>query len=159
MQMRMIDGCPCPADIAPYVYRVLRKAGQTATSIYRGEEAKVLLHKHGKRTQAEIFASSKPGIANAPGQSSHELRSDGRAKAGPVGRHLESWEIGVDSGQNTKADHDAIEKAARYYGWVVDHPYKAGIEQHHWHFLHRPRPRNPLQRSRIIAIRARLPRK
>lgn len=159
MQMRMIDGCPCPADIAPYVYRVLRKAGQTATSIYRGEEAKALLHRHGKHTQAEIFASSKPGVANPAGRSMHELRSDGSAKVGPIGRHLESWEVGVDSGRNTQYDRDAIEKAARYYGWEAYHPYANGVELHHWGFKRRPHPRNPLQRSRIVAIRARLPRK
>lgn len=158
MKFRVIDGSPCPASVAPYVYLVLRQAGQTASSIYRGEDAKALLHRHGKHTQAEIHATM-PAISNPAGRSMHELRSDGAAKAGPIGRPLEQWEVGIDSGGNDTASKAAIERAAAHFGWQAYHPYARGVEGHHWGFLRQPRPRGLKQRAQIIAIRARLPRK
>jgi hypothetical protein len=158
MRFRVIDGCPCPASIAPYVYLVLRRTGRSASSIYRGEDARAILHRHGHKTQREIFDTSPPGVANPPGQSMHELRSDGRAKTGPVGRHLEEWEIGVDSGTNSSHDKRAINAAAAHYGWTTYHPYRAGVEGHHWGFRHQPKPHGLKQRAQIIALRARLPR-
>jgi len=157
MRFRLIDGCPCPESIAPYVYVVLREAGQSANSIYRGEDAAALLHRHGKHTQAEIYATYPPGVANPPGRSSHELRSDGAAFPGPVGRRLEEWQIGVDSGSDSYPDREAIERAAAKHGWVVKHPYSAGVELHHWNFRLQPRPRNVFQAARISRIRHSLP--
>jgi lysozyme len=151
----VIDGCPCPYEVAAQVYRVLRKAKQTGNSIYRGEDAKGLLHAHGKHTQAEIHAMY-PSISNPPGRSSHELRGDGTV--GRPGEHLAGWQVGVDSGSDDPAAAAAVEKAARAYGWTVYHPYARGVERHHWNFKVPPRARNPLQASRLIAIRARLPR-
>ena len=158
MKFRVIDGCPCPASIAPYVYLVLRQAGQTASSIYRGEDAKALLHRHGKHTQAEIHRSM-PAISNPPGFSQHELRSDGHANPHvPRGGRLEQWQVGVDSGGNDAASKAAIERAAAHLGWHVHHPYSRGVEGHHWCMVTRPRPHGLKQRARIIALRARLPR-
>lgn len=158
MKFLLVDGCPCPASIAPYVYLVLRRANQTASSIYRGEDAKHLLHLHGKHTQGEIHLA-RPAISNPPGRSQHELRSDGQGNAGPIGRHLEEWQVGVDSGTNDKAAQDRVTRAAQHYGWHVRHPYSRGIEGHHWCFATRPKPKGVKQRAQIIRLRARLPRR
>lgn len=157
MKLRVVDGCPCPASVAPYIARILDRAGQSANSIYRGEDARALLHAHGKHTQREIFQSSPPGVANPPGRSTHELLSDTRAYAGPAGRKLAEWQVGVDSGANTTRDRDAIQRAARELGWPVKHPYAAGVELHHWNFVKRPRPRNPRQYLHIVRARRALP--
>ncbi len=158
MKFLVIDGSPCPASIAPYVYLVLRGAHQEASSIYRGEDAKALLHAHGKHTQGEIHIML-PAISNPSGRSQHELKSDGVGNAGPVGRDLEEWQVGVDSGGD---DHDskvAINHSAERHGWKVRHPYKNGVEGHHWCFATKPKPRNLRQRAKIIKLRATLPRR
>jgi lysozyme len=152
----LVDGCPCPYDIAPYVARVLRKAKQAANSIYRGDDAAVLLHAHGKHTQAEIH-QMYPAISNPPGRSSHELRGDGTV--GADGQHLPTWQVGVDSGSDSPADAAAVEAAARSYGWTIHHPYSRGVERHHWNFREQPKARNPVQRAHIALERARLPRR
>jgi hypothetical protein len=158
MRFRIVDGCPCPASVAPYIYVILRDAGQTASSIYRGEDARALLHAHAKHTQTEIH-EMYPSISNPPGRSQHELRSDGVGNPGPVGRRLHEWEVGVDSGTDDRAARERIERAARRHGWEIHHPYSRGVEGHHWAMAKRPRPRNPKQLARLVAIRARLPRR
>lgn len=154
----VIDGCPCPASIAPYVYLVLRQAKQTASSIYRGQDAATLLHAHGKHTQAEIHVMY-PSISNPAGCSQHELRSDAAGNPGPVGRLLEDWQIGVDSGGDDWRSKSAVEQAAHHLGWRVRHPYARGVEGHHWCFATQPRPRSLKQRAQIIRLRATLPRR
>lgn len=154
---RIIDGCPVNARVAPYVALVLARAKQRANSIYRGEDAAVLLHAHGKHTQAELYATLPAGVANPPGRSTHELRSDGVAYRGPIGRRLARWQQGVDSGGNDHASKLAIEEAAAHYGWAVKHPYVAGVEGHHWNFVKAPRPHSPRQLLQIIQLRRRLP--
>lgn len=158
MDFSLIDGSPAPRSIAPYIYLVLRRAGQQASSIYRGEDAKALLHAHGKRTQAEIHRDL-PNISNPPGRSQHECRSDGNANPGPVGRHLHEWEVGVDSGDNDAASKARVEAAAAHYGWKVRHPYSRGVEGHHWCFARQPHPHSMWQRLRVRQLRATLPRK
>lgn len=154
----IIDGCPCPYDIAPYVYLVLRRAGQSATSIYRGSDAAALLHRHGKSTQAEIHRAL-PAISNPEGFSQHELRSDGfgNPKVRRGGR-LKPWQIGVDSGGNDSASKERINAAARHFGWRVRHPYSRGVEGHHWCFARRPRPHGIKQWREIRRLRKTLPR-
>lgn len=154
----MIDGCPCPADLAPYVYLVLRHAGQTASSMYRGQDAAGILHARGKHTQAEIH-QMLPAISNPPGRSQHELRSDGAGNPGPIGRSLQFWECGVDSGTDDPAAKARVEAAARHYGWQVRHPYARGVEGHHWCFAKRPRARGPKQLLEIRRLRRTLPKR
>jgi hypothetical protein len=156
LKFLVIDGCPCPRSIAPYVYLVLREAGQSASSIYRGADADRILHAHGKHDQAEIHAMY-PSISNPPGRSEHELRSDGFANAGPVGRRLKEWEIGVDSGTDDQASRDRVSRAAQHYGWQIRHPYTRGVEGHHWCFSRRPRPRSLRQFRQIVRLRKTLP--
>ena len=150
----VIDGCPCPYDVAPYVYLILRRAGHTASSIYRGNDpaAVAILRRYGKHTQAEIHRMY-PAISNPPGRSEHELRSDGVAHRGPVGRKLKTWQIGVDSGTDSKQDQQRLVAAARYYGLQISHPYNRGVERHHWHFHAKPRPNRRLSIVRVIRTR------
>lgn len=159
-KFRVVDGCAVPASIAPYVYLVLRRAGQTANSIYRGTDAAHILERHGKHTQAWLYENLPAGYANPPGRSTHELRSDGVAYSwAPVGRPLEEWQQGVDSGSDTQADRQAIVRAGHFYGWSIRHPYNAGVELHHWNFGRRPIARTARTRARVIWLRARLPRR
>lgn len=158
MDFRVIDGCPCPKSIAPYVYLVLREAGQTPASIYRGADAAAILHRHGKHTQAEIHADPRyAAISNPAGRSQHELRSDGAGNAGPIGRHLQEWEIGVDSGSDSAYDKARITAAAQHFGWSIRHPYSRGVEAHHWCFARQPTARGFKMRAKIIHLRATLP--
>jgi hypothetical protein len=158
LKLVVLDGCACPASIAPYIARVLKRAGQSANSIYRGDDAAPLLHAHGKRTQREIHADpALAAISNPPGFSSHELRGDG--VCGPRGRALPEWRVGVDSGDDSPGSRDAITRAARELGYVVEHPYSRGVEAHHWNFAKRPRPRNPVQFAHIVAERKRMARR
>lgn len=156
MTFSVVDGCPAPRSIAPYIYLVLRAAGQTASSIYRGEDAKAILHAHGKHTQAEVH-QMLPAISNPPGRSQHELRSDGVGNEGPVGRRLKEWQVGVDSGGDDPASQARIEAAARHFGWEVRHPYSRGVEGHHWCFARPPHPHGLKQRAQVAHIRATLP--
>lgn len=155
MKFCIIDGCPVPASIAPYIYLVLRDARQNANSIYRGQDAVALLHRLGKHTQAEIHMMY-PSISNPAGRSQHELRSDGIANRGPAGRHLEEWQVGVDSGSDAEASKDAITRSADKFGWHVRHPYSRGVEAHHWCFSSPPRARGVKQRVQIINLRRKL---
>jgi hypothetical protein len=159
MKFRVINGCPAPEDIAPYIALVLRRAHQEASSIYRGDDAKAILHRHGKHTQREIHESD-PDISNPPGYSPHELRSDGIANPRVRrGGRLEEWQVGVDSGDNSNVDKAAVRRAAAHYGWKVKHPYRRGVEGHHWCFAERPKARSPYMRAKIRLVRARLPRR
>lgn len=158
IEFRVVDGCPAPASIAPYIHIVTHRAGQVCASIYRGADADAILHAHGKHDQAEIHVMY-PAISNPAGRSTHELRSDGVAFAGPVGRHLEEWQVGVDSGGDDQASKDAIVAAAAYYGWKVFHPYARGVEGHHWCFREQPHPNNHFSAHHISVIRAALPRR
>lgn len=170
MEFLVIDGRPCPEMVAPYVYLVLRRARQTATAIYRGDDpaARPIIHAHGGHTQREL-ANATPaqrlawgveGTPNRPGFSEHELKSDGEANPHvPAGHDLEPWQVGIDSGSDSEHDKRAIVEAARHYGWRVRHPYSAGIEGHHWCFATQPKPRSLAQRALIIAVRHRLPKR
>lgn len=156
----MVDDCPCPYEVAAQIHMVLMKAHQTASSIYRGSDAIAILHAHGKMDQAEIHADPEyHDSSNPEGQSQHDLHSDGVANKGPVGRPLQSWSVGVDSGTDDQASKDAIQRAAAAYGWRVHHPYSRGVEGHHWSFVSFPNnKKRPWQWGRILYYRRRLPR-
>lgn len=157
MRFRLIDGCPCPASVAPYVSLVLKRAGQGAASIYRGEDARALLHANGKMTQTEIH-KAYPTISNPAGFSEHELRSDGVDGSGVQrGGRLPEWMVGVDSGTNDDAAKQRVTEAAAHYGWRIVHPYSRGVEGHHWRFSVEPKPNRLADRARIMALRAGMP--
>lgn len=153
-EFRVIAGCPCNRWLAPYFELLRKKSGATINSIYRGEDAAAILHRHGKHTQAEIHRMY-PSISNPPGRSTHELRSDGVAYGGPVGRHLEWWQQGIDVNDGDVA---RMEWEASRLGWHLFQPYSRGVEFHHLNFRREPHPQNRWNRANLIRIRALLPR-
>jgi hypothetical protein len=82
-----------------------------------------------------------PGFnpANRPGQSPHELRSDGVAYRGPVGRPLAWWQLGIDT---TEADE--LRAILNRFGYQVFRPYSDPREVQHTQF--RVNPRRTLRR-------------
>lgn len=162
MDFRIVGGCPCPALVAPYYAILVHETGSHVESIYRGDDARDLLHRHGKHTQSEVIALHARGVAgfgpaNPVNESSHCLFNDGIAVRGlPIHARLEEWEVGFDV-----RDEDVkkmIDRAA-HYGWVLRQPYTSGSEFHHLNFARRPVARNGVTRARIVMWRARLPRR
>lgn len=135
MRYLAIDGCACPRPLSPVLKKLKRKSGNTYNSIYRGEDAAALLHRFGKHTQAELFATLPAGVANPPGRSTHELRSDGVPYPGPIGRKLKWWQCGIDI-NDSQVDHAIA--TAHSLGWTLFRPYGSGVEYHHVNFAHRP---------------------
>lgn len=162
MDIRVVDECPCPASIAPYAHMVSRVAGQTFNSINRSTDPAVtaVLHRYGKHNQAELYATLPRGVANPPGRSTHELRSDGVAYPNVTpGGLLQEWQQGFDSGADTEEGRRAIEAAALSLGWKVFHAYDAGTELHHWNFAERPRAKTPKRLLEIVRLRRQLPKR
>jgi hypothetical protein len=158
MQFRVIDGCPCPASIAPYVYIVLRDAGQTASSIYRGADAAALLHAHGKSTQAEIHLQL-PRSATPPGSPSTSFAATARATR--TSRAAARCRSGRSA--STPAATTRLQGAHRVGGAQErlegPPPLRPGRRRAPLVFRDRPRPRGLKQRARIIHLRATLPRR
>lgn len=150
-----IDGCPVPVALAPAVREVKRRTGATLITCYRGEDPEALriLHRNGKHSQAELYAAWERGDAarlgilgtpNRPGQSTHELRSDGRAYRGPVGRRLLSWQCGMDW---PDVAIPSVMRAFAQIGAVPVHPYASGSEFHHLNLRRAPVLFRPLRRG------------
>jgi hypothetical protein len=80
MKFQVIDHCPVPDELAELVEVLKHDRPHAAIqSCYRGEDAKELLHKNKKHTQAEVFdlhAKGVPGFgpANPPDRGSHLIR-------------------------------------------------------------------------------------
>jgi hypothetical protein len=134
----VIDGCPCPRPLYPILKKLKKETGCTYASIYRGTDAEALLNRYGKHSQAYLYAHQGTegiGPANPPGQSTHELRSDGVPYAGPVGRKLVWWQCGIDVDD---AHVEALIAAAKRHGWKLYRPYGSGSEYHHVNFSEKP---------------------
>jgi GH24 family phage-related lysozyme (muramidase) len=132
-----IAGCPCPAELAPFVREVMRRTGSAPVTIYRGSEpdALAILHAHGKHSQAELVAlaaagrGAEAGIKGTPnpaGQSTHELCSDGRAFPSPVGSKLDPMQCGMDW---PDADVPRVIKAFEQLGCKPFRPYGASTNE------------------------------
>lgn len=152
---RVIQGCPVNATLAPYLELLRQDSGCSYNSLYRGPDARELLNRHGKRDQAQLYRELPAGVANPPGRSTHELRSDGVAYLGPVGRRLEWWQQGIDVDD---ADVPRLIAAATRRGWLLRRPYASGVERHHLNFVVRPRAKGPRTTAKLIRLRAALPR-
>jgi hypothetical protein len=131
----LVDCCPVPAKLAPVLRALKADSGCVFQSVYRGVDARALLNKCGKHDQAWLYAHLPPGVANPPGRSTHELRSDGVAYRGPIGRHLAYWQVGMDIDDPHVA---SFINAARKHRWVAWRPYAAGVEYHHVNFAKEP---------------------
>lgn len=141
MRYAVVQGCPVPAQLAPFLRKLLAESGAHLQSCYRGTDAEALLHRLGKSSQADLYAGwvhHRPGFnpANPPGFSTHELRSDGAAYPRvPRGRKLKWWQCGMDVDD---AHVSAFVAAARRHGWDVWRPYPTGSEYHHVNFRKPP---------------------
>jgi hypothetical protein len=154
--LRVIQGSPFRAAIAPYYAILVKDTGATVNSGYRGVDAARILHKRGKHTQAELYATLPPGVANPPGFSSHEGFSDGNPIFHtPRGRRLAWWQDGIDVNDS---DVPHMIHAARLRGWTLVQPYTSGAEVHHLNFARKPRPQGPRTMAKLIHLRATLPR-
>lgn len=154
-QFLLVQGSPCNVTAAAYFALLVQDTHSTVNAIYRGEDAKAILHAHGKHTQGELYRELPAGVANPPGRSTHELRSDGVAYRGPIGRKLEWWQEGIDVNDNNVLP---MKLDAEFHGWILFQPYKTGVEFHHLNFLHRPIARRAADKRRLIHLRATLPR-
>jgi hypothetical protein len=146
-----VQGCPVPAKLARIIRPALAASGATLESCYRGSDRQgaAILHAHGKHTQAQLYAAwlrHVPGFnpANRPGTSTHELRSDGVAYPGPVGRKLAWWQCGIDIDD---AHVDKFIRELTKRGVHAHRPYSAGSEHHHINLIHKPPVRLP---SRLL---------
>lgn len=138
MRYSVIDGCPCPRPLYPILKKLKKETGCVYQSIYRGSDVEALLNKYGKHSQAYLYehqGTEGIGPANPPGRSTHELRSDGVAYPGPVGRKLKWWQCGIDVDD---ADVAKLIVAAHRHGWTLFRPYPSGSEYHHLNFARRP---------------------
>lgn len=138
MRYSVIDDCPCPKPMYPILRKLEKETGCNFESVYRGTDVEALLRAHGKHSQAYLYAHQGTegiGPANPPGQSTHELCSDGVPYPGPVGRKLHWWQCGLDIDD---ADVEKVIAAARRHGWVLFRPYGAGSEYHHVNFAKKP---------------------
>jgi hypothetical protein len=149
----VLQGCPANKWVAPYFALLAHEAGATVNSIYRGDDAKSILRAHGKHTQRELYDTLPPGVANPPGRSTHELRSDGVAYRGPIGRTLEWWQQGIDVNDG---DVERMKEVAGWHGWHLFQPYRSGVEFHHLNFASQPHPRGTT-RAKIIWYRKTMP--
>lgn len=153
MSYVIVQDCPVPAKLAPFLRVVLAESGARLQSCYRGADATALLHQCGKSSQAELYkgyADHRPGFnpANPPGRSTHELRSDGAAYPNvPVGGALQWWQCGIDIDD---AHVVAFIAACAKHGWVAWRPYSAGSEYHHVNFRKPP----VLQRAKATVLHA-----
>lgn len=147
MKFTVIQGCPCPAEIAPVFETLVRETGAHVNSIYRGEDAAAILHRNHHQTQAEIYATYPPGVANPPGRSTHELFSDGVAYNVPQGHRLPAWCQGIDVNDG---DVPAMIAAAKRHGWDLFQPYHAGVEFHHLNFRHEPKVKAAVKARHIV---------
>jgi hypothetical protein len=137
------DGVPIFEGLA----RILRDARADGVHfrLLSADRRRGVPERFGHLSQAALYAgwiAHRAGFnpANPPGRSTHELRSDGVAYRGPVGRPLTWWQEGLDL--------DGSENLRKYLvrkGYAIRRPYPAGSEYHHLNFM-----RNPSRRWRKL---------
>jgi hypothetical protein len=100
--------------------------------------------RYGKLSQYALYIKGKAGFnpANPPGRSTHELRSDGVAYRGPIGRPLAWWQLGLDV-----TDADGLLRVLNRLGYDAFRPYASGSEAHHINLRKSPR-RNLIRRRK-----------
>lgn len=134
MKYELINGKPVPAELAPELRAMGLGDDIHLNSALRTQDAVNWARKQGAQlsSQDELydgFIHGRPGFnpANRPGTSTHELRSDGRAYPGPVGRPLRYWEVGIDS-TNTQ---ELRRRAAKHgFTFTLTYPGSVGEAQH-----------------------------
>lgn len=144
MDFVSVDCCPCPAQLAPVLLRIKAATGCVYQSIYRGSDPKArkILDACGKHDQAYLYRMH--GIdplhfapANPPGQSTHELRSDGVAYRTVLPRRaLAWWQVGIDV-DDAHVQAFIREAAREGYTATVTYP-SSPREYHHVNFRKKP---------------------
>ena len=142
MAFEIIDGKPVPAALAAELRAVKAAAGNpTLTSCMRTQKAVNFARALGHQlsSQAELVELAKHGgnPANPVGQSTHELRSDGVAFVGPVGRKLAYWQVGTDWGTQANAKKIVAAASARKWTATITYP-NSTRELHHVNFRRKP---------------------
>lgn len=137
----LVQCCPVPAKLAPTLEVILHESGATLQSCYRADDVKDLLAQCNKHSQTWLYihqgTKEQPNPANPPGQSTHELRSDGVAYVGPKGRRLIWWQVGIDIDD---AHVQAFIRAAAKHGYIVTITYPGSrSEYHHVNFRKQPK--------------------
>jgi lysozyme len=138
MRLVTLDGCACPRPLYPLLKKLQKETGCTYNSIYRGDDAAAILHRHGKHTQRELYdgyARGLPGYypANPPTMGTHILKGDGTV--GRIGQKLPWWRCGIDVNDS---DVPRLIAAAKKHGWTLYQPYASGSEYHHLNFRYKP---------------------
>lgn len=130
-------GCaPAPAQLAPILQRIASRIGCTYNSLYRGVDERRDLERCGKHDQQWLWDTLGPGVANRPGRSTHELRNDGVAYAGPATMPLPWWCCGIDVDDGHVQAF--IREAARE-GFTASITYPGSrVEYHHVNFRKEP---------------------
>lgn len=124
------DGTPVFHGVA-VLLTLARKRGWKGT-LQSADRRKGVAEKYGKRSQWWLYMAywvwklPRTNPANPPGRSSHELRSDGVAFRGPVGRPLAWWQIGLDV-----SDPEGLIRELAELGVKARRPYTAASERHH----------------------------
>lgn len=154
MSYTLVQCCPTPTKLAPVLKRIAERSGAAYQSIYRADDARGLLHQCNKHSQAELYAMFLRGQgnpANRPGQSTHELRSDGVAYVGPVGRRLRWWQVGIDVDD---AHVQAFIREAAHEGFHAAITYPGSrSEYHHVNFRKAPVVAFPTLRRGVLGPR------
>lgn len=143
MKFQVIDCCPVPKKLAPFLTQIKKETGCVYQSIYRGQAKDAQKYLTGaapcyKHNQAWIYAHYPPGVANPPGYSTHECRSDGVAyPQWTRGAPIPYWACGIDVDDAHVA---AVCAAARKHGWIVTITYPgSAVEYHHVNFRKEPK--------------------
>ena len=131
------DGVPVPRGLA-LVLQDARDHG-VRFRLLSADRRRGVAERFGKMSQAALYAcwqARRPGCnpANPPGRSTHELRSDGVAYKGPMGRSLYWWQLGLD----VDGSQALLEWLLRH-GYRAKRPYNDPREAHHLNFVANPR--------------------
>jgi hypothetical protein len=130
------DGVPVPRGVARML-KDIRDHG-ARFRLLSGDRRKGVAERFHHQSQAALYAcwlARRPGCnpANPPGRSTHELRSDGVAYRGPLGRRLLYWQIGMDFD-----GADDVLRVGHQLGYALFRPYSSGSEAHHLNLKRRP---------------------
>jgi hypothetical protein len=129
----VVQGCPVPRRLAPFLRKTLAESGAQLQSCYRGSDAEGLLRRLGKHSQKWLYdhqgRPEQPNPANPPGFSTHELRNDGQAyRQWRRGARVPWWACGIDIRDQ---DVKGFIAAARRHGWEVSQTYPSSVREYH----------------------------
>lgn len=122
-----VDGTPTYGSLA-YILQRQKQRGWTG-SLTSSDRRRGVPERFGRRSQYALYQcwiNRVPGCnpANPPGRSTHEQRSDGLAYAGPPGRLLEPWQLGMDVTQT-----ETLIRLARADGFDLRLTYPGSVRE------------------------------